>query len=215
MYTHLFIVFEINRYIETEGERERERERAIERDREIERERERESARERDTKRERARETQREGERERERERNTKKERERERQKKRKELRWAKSPIAKCSANAVDSQCLSQAIPRFHVDRTLDQQTPITRFEPPCSDSKFYVDQILSFRRSYDCQRTLVIRVAAIALASDSARTTAQFHPSKYRRKSKTCGRNQLSWNYMHVTSQCWSLTVLPGPVTF
>ena len=31
----------------------------------------------------------------------------------------------------------------------------------------------------YDCQRTLVIRIAAITLASDSAITLARFRPSK------------------------------------
>ena len=31
----------------------------------------------------------------------------------------------------------------------------------------------------YDRQRTLAIRIAAITLASDSARTTARFRPSK------------------------------------
>ena len=35
------------------------------------------------------------------------------------------------------------------------------------------------FRGRYDCQRTLVIRIAAITLASDSAITIARFRPSK------------------------------------
>ena len=46
--------------------------------------------------------------------------------------------------------------------------------------SKAYEDKFLCLRGTHDRQRTLVIRIAAITLTSDSAITIAQFRPSKY-----------------------------------
>ena len=71
---------------------------------------------------------------------------------------------------------LSQAIPQVHVERIPHQRTPIARFESQCNErrTKFCV-----FRGRCDRQRTLVIRIAAITLASDSAITLARFLPSK------------------------------------
>ena len=74
---------------------------------------------------------------------------------------------------------LSQAIPQVHVERILHQQTPIARSESQSNERRVYEDQILCFWGRYDCQRTLVIRIAAITLASDSAITLARFRPSK------------------------------------
>ena len=70
-------------------------------------------------------------------------------------------------------------IPQVHVERILHQRTPIARFESQCNERRVYEDQILCFRKRHDRQRTLVIRVAAITLASDSAITLARFRPSK------------------------------------
>ena len=47
------------------------------------------------------------------------------------------------------------------------------------NERRVYEDQILCFGGRYDRQRTLVIRIAAITLASDSAITIARFRPSK------------------------------------
>ena len=74
---------------------------------------------------------------------------------------------------------LSQAIPRFHVERILHQSTPIARFESQHNERGAYEDQILCFRERYELQQTLTIRIAAITLASDSATTIARFRPSK------------------------------------
>ena len=74
---------------------------------------------------------------------------------------------------------LSQAIPHVHVERILHQRTPIARFESQCNERRVYKDQILCFRGRYDRQQTLVIRIAAITLASDSVITLARFRPSK------------------------------------
>ena len=46
-----------------------------------------------------------------------------------------------------------------------------TAFESQHNESRVYEDYFLCFGGSYDCQRTLVIRIAAITLASDSAIT--------------------------------------------
>ena len=109
---------------------------------------------------------------------------------------------------------LSQAIPQFHVERILHQRTPIARFESQCNECRVYKDQILCFRGRYDRQRTLVIRIAAITLASGSAKTIARFPPSKqytefpyrrrlgddcrkpvYRQQICTC-KISLSWHF-------------------
>ena len=75
---------------------------------------------------------------------------------------------------------LLQAIPQFHVERILHQRTPIARFESQRNERRVYEDQILCFFGGrYDHQRTLVIRIAAISLASDSSTTIARFRSSK------------------------------------
>ena len=73
---------------------------------------------------------------------------------------------------------LSQAIPQFHVERTLNEWTPIARFEAQHNESRACEDQFLCFGGRYDRQRTLAIRIAAITLASGSAITIARFRPS-------------------------------------
>ena len=94
----------------------------------------------------------------------------------RSKLRWAKSPIA--NRQSLGGQ-LSQAIPQIHVERILHQRTPIARFESQCNGRRVYEDQFCVFRGRYDRNRTLVIRIAALILASASAITLARFRPSK------------------------------------
>ena len=74
---------------------------------------------------------------------------------------------------------LSQAIPQVHGERILHQRTPIARFESQRNERRVYEGQTVFFSGRYDRQRTLVIRIAAIILASDSAITLARFRPSK------------------------------------
>ena len=69
---------------------------------------------------------------------------------------------------------LSQAIPQFRVERIL----PIARFESQRNERRVYGDQFLCLWGGYDCRRTLVLQIAAITLASDSAITIARFRPS-------------------------------------
>ena len=73
----------------------------------------------------------------------------------------------------------SQAIPQVHVERMLNEWTPLTRCESRHNERRVYEDQFLCFRGRYDRQRTLAIRIAAITVASDSAITIARFRPSK------------------------------------
>ena len=73
---------------------------------------------------------------------------------------------------------LSQAIPQLHVERILHERTPIARFEPQRNELRAYEDQFQCFAGSYDRQRTLVIRIVAITLASDSAITITRNCPS-------------------------------------
>ena len=91
-----------------------------------------------------------------------------------------------------DCSHLSQAIPQVHVERILHQRTPIARFESQCNERRAYEDQILCVQGEIDPQRTLVIRIAAITLASDSAITLAWFRPSKHKGKVLTCKPNRL-----------------------
>ena len=51
----------------------------------------------------------------------------------------------------------------------------IARFKSQHNERRVYEDWFLCFGRAYDHQRTLVIRIAAITLASDSAITTRDF----------------------------------------
>ena len=62
-----------------------------------------------------------------------------------------------------DRNQLSQAIPQFHVERVLHQRTPIARFESQRNDTR---TKFCVFRGRYDRQRMLVIRIAAMTLAS-------------------------------------------------
>ena len=78
---------------------------------------------------------------------------------------------------------LSQVIPQFHVERRLNEWT---RFESQHNERKVCEDQILCF---FDRQRTLVIRIAAMTLASDSAITLARFRPSKVHALCQISGR--------------------------
>ena len=75
---------------------------------------------------------------------------------------------------------LSQAIPQFHVERMLNEWTPIARFASQCNEL-VYEDQILCFQGRYDRQRTLAIRITPTTLASDSAINIA-ISPSKFER---------------------------------
>ena len=63
---------------------------------------------------------------------------------------------------------LSQPIPQFHVEWILQEWTPIARCEFRHNERKVYEDLSLGFGGRTDRQRTLVIRVAAITLASVS-----------------------------------------------
>ena len=72
---------------------------------------------------------------------------------------------------------LSQAIPQFHVERMLNEWTPIARFESQHNERRVCEDQFLCLGGRYDRQRTLAIRIAAITLASDSAITIARSSP--------------------------------------
>ena len=74
---------------------------------------------------------------------------------------------------------LLQTIPQFHVERMLNERTPIARFESWHNERRVCENSFLCFRGRYDRQRTLAIRIAAITLASDSVITIARFHPSK------------------------------------
>ena len=67
------------------------------------------------------------------------------------------------------------AIPR---ERMLHELMPVARFESRHNGRRAYEDSFLCFGGSYDRQRTPVVRIAAIALASDSATTIARFRPS-------------------------------------
>ena len=86
------------------------------------------------------------------------------------------------SANTVNSR---RPFRRSTWNENLHQRTAIARFESPVQRT-VYQDQILCFRGRYDRQRTLVIRIAAMTLASDSAITLARFCPSK----DATCSTN-------------------------
>ena len=98
---------------------------------------------------------------------------------------------------------LSQAIPQFHVERILHQRTPIAQFSnrnatnAGSTRTKYRV-----FRGRYDRQRTLVIRIAAITLASDSAITIARFRPSKVlifpRRNRNTHTHTHTKLNFLY-----------------
>ena len=77
---------------------------------------------------------------------------------------------------------LSQAILQFHVERMLNEWTPIARFESQHNERKVGEDSFLCFGGRYGRHRTLAIRIAAITLASDSAITIARFRPSKFGR---------------------------------
>ena len=88
--------------------------------------------------------------------------------------------IANRQSLAFSERCrLSKAIPQFHVERMSNEWTPIARFKSQHNKRKVSGDQSLCFGGWYDRQRTLVIRIAAITLASDSAITIALFRPSK------------------------------------
>ena len=74
---------------------------------------------------------------------------------------------------------LSQAILQSHVERMLNEETPIARFESQHHERRVCEDWPLWFGGRYDRQRTLATRIAAITLASDSAIAIARFRPSK------------------------------------
>ena len=75
---------------------------------------------------------------------------------------------------------LPRAIPQFHNDM---ERTNVTRMNAnraiqiaaatQRNERRVYEDRFLWFGEKYDCQRTLVIRMVAIPLASDSAITIA------------------------------------------
>ena len=68
---------------------------------------------------------------------------------------------------------LSQAIPQVHVERILHQQRQSLDSNRSATNAGSTRTKFCGSRRRYDCQRTLVIRIAAITLASDSAITFA------------------------------------------
>ena len=79
-----------------------------------------------------------------------------------------------------DRSQLSQAIPQFHVERLLNEWTPIARFEWQHSERRVCEDQLLCFFLGrHDRQRTLAIQITAITRGSDSAIIIARFRPSK------------------------------------
>ena len=73
---------------------------------------------------------------------------------------------------------LWQAIPQVHAERILHKRTPIARFESQRNAGSTRT-KFCGLRGRHDSQRTLVIRIAGITLASDSAITLARFRPSK------------------------------------
>ena len=68
---------------------------------------------------------------------------------------------------------------------------PIARFESQRNVRKVSKDQFLCFGKRFDRQRTLVIRIAAITLASDSAITITRFRPSMTERPRAEDGMSQ------------------------
>ena len=101
---------------------------------------------------------------------------------------------------------LSQAIPQVHLERVLHQRTPIARFESQHNERRVYEPNSVFLGGSSDRQRTLVIWIAAIILASDSAITLARFRPSKNsnnegRKCRQTCWTNQWRWERGHPRS--------------
>ena len=72
----------------------------------------------------------------------------------------------------------SQAIPQFHVERLLNEWTPIAQFESRHNERRVCEDKFLCFRGRFDRQRRLAIRIATITLASDSAIAIARFRLS-------------------------------------
>ena len=86
---------------------------------------------------------------------------------------------------------LSQAIPQFHVERIVNTTNAGS------TRTNFCV-----FRGRYDRQRALVIRIAAITLASDSAITIARFRPSKLPTK---CSKSQIASNFIAMQISCAS----------
>ena len=108
-------------------------------------------------------------------------------------LRWAKSPNANRQSLVFSERGqLSQALPRFHMERILlnycpQQWTPIVRFESQRNERRAYEDQILSFEGGSELQWTLAIRIAAITLASDSAITMVRIRASKATSENRSC----------------------------
>ena len=87
--------------------------------------------------------------------------------------------IANCQSLAFSERDhLSQAIPQFYVEQLFHgerQSRDWNRAQRThCLEGPTSV-----FGGRYDCQRTLVIRIAAKTLASDSAITLARFRPSE------------------------------------
>ena len=74
---------------------------------------------------------------------------------------------------------LSQAIPQVHVDEHYTNERQSRDSNRDATNAGSTKTKFCVFRGRYDRQRTLVIRIAAITLASDSAITLARFHPSK------------------------------------
>ena len=112
---------------------------------------------------------------------------------------------------------LSQAIPQLHVKRMLYEWTPIAQFEPRhLRTRKVYEEShwglFLGFGGRCDCQRTLVIRIAAKALASDSAITIAQCHPSVSNKSLNNKHTNQIFMGLPGIFLRFyWCVSPLPG----
>ena len=73
---------------------------------------------------------------------------------------------------------ISQAIPQLHGERMLHERTPIVRSMNRGTTNAGSMRRVC-FGGRYNRQRTLVIRIAAITLASDSTITIARFCPCK------------------------------------
>ena len=74
---------------------------------------------------------------------------------------------------------VSQAIPQIHVERIPHNERQSRDSNRSATNVGSMRTKFCVFRGIYDCQRTLVIRISVVTLASDSATTLARFRPPK------------------------------------
>ena len=90
-------------------------------------------------------------------------------------LRWANSPVASAQRKRSTLAACRSTWNKHYTNECQSRDSNHSATNAGSTRTKFCV-----FREAYDRQRTLVIRIAAITLASDSAITLARFRPSKH-----------------------------------